>query len=342
MCTGIDGLVMRADRLITLLIILQTRGRTSARQLAKELEVSERTIYRDVLALSAAGIPIYSETGCNGGFALVDRYRTNLTGLTEKEARALFMLSIPTPLAELGVAEELRAALLKLSAAMPDFQRSNGERVRQRIYIDSSGWRLNDKPVPFLQTVHQALWDDRKLLVSYRPVFPVQVQYLVEPLGLVAKGGIWHLVFRRQERARVIRLSELLNVQASDERFVRPVGFDLASFWESWCIEVDALSDQFKARVRAAPKIIPELVRSLGEDILAQRDASKPGEDPEWIELELAFETFEAARQKLLGLGRAVEILAPLPLRASVLDFAEQIVELYKRNLYHPRSIDYH
>jgi len=323
---------MRADRLIKLLIILQTRGRTTARQLARELEVSERTIYRDALVLSASGIPIYSETGCNGGFELVDRYRTNLTGLTEKEARALFMLSIPSPLTDLGVGKDLNAALLKLSAALPDSRRSDGERARQRIYIDSSGWRLNDEPAPYLQTIHQALWEDRTMLVSYQPIFPILMQHKIEPLGLVAKAGVWHLVYRRQGRVRVIRLSELHSVQLCHESFTRPVDFELALFWEGWCAQVEALSGQFKTRVRVERRFIPELARTFGENILHQVETNSRGEDPIWIELELAFESFEVARQRFLGLGGAVEVLTPIPLRASVMDFAEQIVELYKNS----------
>jgi predicted DNA-binding transcriptional regulator YafY len=157
------------------------------------------------------------------------------------------------------------------------------------------------------------------------------MQHLVEPLGLVAKAGIWYLVYQRQERVRVIRLSELHSVQTSVERFIRPADFDLAFFWEHWCTEVEALSAQFKATVRLSRISIPELARYFGKSVLAQDEGIKRGEDAEWIELELAFESFEEARQRLLGLGLAVEVLAPLPLRASVLDYAEQIVDLYDR-----------
>lgn len=145
---------MRADRLLSLLMLLQIRGRMTARELAKELEVSERTIYRDIDALSIAGVPVYGEPGPEGGYALVDSYRTNLTGLTEGEVRALFMLSIPAPLADLGVSHELRAALPKLSAALPNARRRDEERVRQRFHLDSTWWRQGEERVPHLQTIH--------------------------------------------------------------------------------------------------------------------------------------------------------------------------------------------
>jgi len=146
-------------------MLLQIRGRMTARELGKKLEVSERTIYRDIDALSAAGVPVYGEPGPEGGYALVDSYRTNLTGLTKGEVRALFMLGIPAPLADLGMSQELGAALLKLSAALPDARRHDEERVCfcQRFHLDSTWWRQGEELVPHLQTIHQAVWQDRKL-----------------------------------------------------------------------------------------------------------------------------------------------------------------------------------
>jgi len=184
----------------------------TARELAKELEVSERTIYRDIDALSIAGVPVYGEPGPDGGYALVDSYRTNLTGLTEGEVRALFMLSIPAPLADLGVSQELRAALLKLSAALPDARRRDEERVRQRFHLDSTWWRQGEERVPHLQTIHQAVWQDRKLHVMYHPPFAIEIERLVAPYGLVAKAGVWYLVCARNDRLHVHRVSDLLDV----------------------------------------------------------------------------------------------------------------------------------
>jgi predicted DNA-binding transcriptional regulator YafY len=303
----------------------------TARELARELEVSERTIYRDIDALSMAGVPVYGEPGPEGGYALVDRYRTNLTGLTEGEVRALFMLSIPAPLADLGVSQELRAALLKLAAALPATRRRDEERARQRFHLDSTWWRQGEEVAPHLHTVHQAVWQDRKLHVTYRPPFAVEIEQLVAPYGLVAKAGVWYLVCARDERVRVHRVSGLLDARVSDEAFERPAGFDLAAFWERWCAEHEAILSDYTATVRVAPNFIPELPRYFGDPIRTRIAQAGPPDAEGWVRLELSFESFEAARERILGFGRGVEVLEPRALRRSVLDYAEQIVALYTR-----------
>ena len=171
---------MRADRLLSLLMLLQTRGKMTAQALAQELEVSERTIYRDIDALCTSGVPIYGEAGLDGGYALLDSYRTNLTGLSEAEVRALFMLNVPAPLADLGVSRELKSALLKLTAALPAARRPHEEHVRQRFYLDSAGWQRDEEAVPHLKTIHQAVWQDRKLYLTVR-TFSFQGDKLVDP-----------------------------------------------------------------------------------------------------------------------------------------------------------------
>ncbi len=320
---------MRADRLLSLLMLLQARGRMTARELAGELEVSERTIYRDVEALSTAGVPVYGEAGPEGGYALIDSYRTDLTGLTEGEVRALFMLNIPAPLIDLGVGQELRAALLKLSAALPHTRRHDEGRVRQRFHIDSNWWRQGDEQVPHLPTIHQAVWQDRKLQVTYLLPFAEAIDRFVEPYGLVAKAGVWYLVWARNGRNDVYRVSDLLDVQMSDEPFERLEEFDLITFWEGWCAEREGNFHDYKAVVRVVPDLLPLLPRYFGNHIQARIAQAGPRDAEGWTRLELSFESFEAARERLLGFGRGVEVLEPRPLRRSVLDYAQQIVALY-------------
>ncbi len=320
---------MRADRLLSMLMLLQVRGQMTARELARELEVSERTIYRDVDALSAAGVPVYGEPGPEGGYALLDSYRTTLTGLTAGEARALFMLSIPEPLADLGVRQELRGALLKLSAALPDARRRDEERVRQRFHLDSTWWRQGQEQVPHLQPIHQAVWQDRKLHVTYRPPFATEIERLVAPYGLVAKAGVWYLVCARNGGLRAHRVSDLLDVRVSDKSFERPGDFDLVAFWEEWCTEHEAFLADYTATVRVAPSFIPELPRYFGNHIHTKIARARPPDGKGRIRLDLSFESFEAARERILGFGRGVEVLEPQALRRSVLDYAEQIVALY-------------
>lgn len=320
---------MRADRLLSILMLLQARGRMTARRLAEELEVSERTIYRDLDALSAAGVPVYAERGPGGGCALIDSYRTTLTGLTPDEVRALFMLSIPAPLAELGVDQELKAALLKLSAALPAARRHDEEQVRQRIHLDPAGWSGTREAVPHLQPIQQAVWHDRKLYLTYRLRFEAQAEWLVEPYGLVAKADVWYLVCARKGHMRVHRVSRVLDATLSSESFERPPDFDLATFWQTWCAAIEENRPHYPVTVRVAPEFVPWLPHCFGPPLREQVALAGPPDSEGWITITLPFETLEEARERLLGFGRAVEVLEPQALRLSILDFAMQTVSLY-------------
>lgn len=319
---------MRADRLLKLLMLLQSQGRMNAGQLARELEVSQRTIYRDVEALSTAGVPIYGQPGPDGGFALVESYRTTLTGLTEGEMRALFLLTLPTPLTDLGIGEELKGALLKLSAALSAAGNEDQARLRQHLHVDPTWWHQGTEPIPHLQTVHRAVSGQRRLLISYRPSFTPVIERLVSPYGLVAKAGVWHLVYAIGSRIHVIRIADLLTARLDYDSFVRPGDFDLVVFWNAWCARRESYQATFQATVRIAPDFVDQLPRYFGQDVEAQiAGATRDGEG--WITLPLRFASLAAARERLLGFGRAVEVIEPLPLRRSLLDFAEQIVALY-------------
>jgi predicted DNA-binding transcriptional regulator YafY len=320
---------MRADRLISLLMLLQTRGRMTAGKLAEELEVSERTIYRDIDALSAAGIPVYGESGREGGYALLDRYRTSLTGLNKGEVRALFMLSIPAPLAELGVSQELRAALLKLSAALPGERRGEEEHVRQRFYLDSSWWHQDEELVPHLKILYDAVWQDRRITLTYRPLPGVEIEQVVDPYALVAKAGAWYLVSARKGSLYVHRVSSLLAVQSSEENFERPEDFDLVAFWKAWCLQQEKRQALYPVIVRLSPELLPFLSMYFGDRIQEKIAQAGPPDEHGRLTLEISFESLEAARQRLLGFGRGVEVLAPTALRKSILDFAHQTVSLY-------------
>lgn len=320
---------MRADRLLSLLMLLQARGRMTARQLGKELEVSERTIYRDIDALSAAGVPVYGEPGADGGFALLDSYRTSLTGLSEGEVRALFMLSIPAPLAELGVSQDLRSALLKLAAALPDAQRGDEAKARQRFHLDATWWHQGQERVPHLQTIHEALWQDLKVRIVYRPFYATRMERLVAPYGLVAKAGVWYLVYAWNGRVDAYRVSNLLDVHPTEETFVHPGDFDLGAFWTAWCARRERWLSSYTATVRVAPGVLPALPRFFGRQVHGRVAQAGPPDREGWVTLDLSFESFHDALHILLGFGRAVEVLSPRPLRVTVLDFAQQIVELY-------------
>jgi predicted DNA-binding transcriptional regulator YafY len=324
---------MRADRLLSILMLLQARGRMTAQELAAELEVSERTIYRDMDALSVAGVPVYAERGPGGGCSLLDSYRTTLTGLTTEEVRALFMLSIPAALADLGVDQELKAALLKLAAALPVSRRTDEALVRQRIHLDSVGWTETREPAPHLHTLRQAIWQDCKLTITYRLPFQTEVRWVVEPYGLVAKGTSWHLVCARNGSWRVYQVSRVLDACLCEEGFERLPDFDLAAFWESWCHEIEENRSLYPVLVRVAPDFIPWLPYYFGEPIREEIARARSGspEDEGGIVVTLPFETLEDARARILGFGRAVEVLEPTALRKSLADYANQIARLYEQ-----------
>jgi predicted DNA-binding transcriptional regulator YafY len=327
---------MRADRLLSLLMLLQSRGRMTAGALARELEGSERTIYRDIDALGSAGVPVYGDSGPDGGYALLDSYRTSLTGLKEGEARALFMLNlsllrVPAPWQDLGVSQELKTALLKLSAALPTAQRGGQEQVRQRFYLDLSGWPGSEVPAPtHLKTIHQAVWSDCRLWLAYRSLPGVLLERLVDPYGLVARAGAWYLVCAREGHLRVHRVADLLESEVPRGNSSAYLG-STGSLLGELVRRAARSPSRIPVQVRVAPGFVPSLPYHFGSEIRDRIAQAGPPDREGWIELGLSFETLEAARDRLLDFGCGVEVLAPLALRLSLLDHAEQLVKLYYR-----------
>jgi predicted DNA-binding transcriptional regulator YafY len=317
---------MRADRLLSLLMLLQSRGKMKANELAEILEVSERTVYRDIEALSLAGVPVYGEAGREGGYALVDSYRTSLTGLTDEELRVLFMLRIPEPLVDLGVSSQLQQALLKLSAAIPESRRPLESDIRLRFHLDSTAWEQRITPLPQLQPVYQAVRQDLRLFIRYQPFINITLEQWVDPYGLVAKEGAWYLVCSMHGKINVYTISELLEVRAGEEKFLRPPDFDVAEFWKEWCRHRSESSGAYPVTLRVFPRLIPYLSQVFGSRMQEQ---NIKGDSGEGIVLHLHFESLEAARKWLLPLGGSVEVLSPRALRRSMQDYAEQILLRY-------------
>src|SRR6478735_7033373 len=222
---------MRSIRLLTILMILQTRGRTSAESLAEELEVSVRTVYRDIDQLSAAGVPVYAETGRNGGFALLDGWKTRLNGLTAPEARALFFSGLPGPAGELGLGDEAAQAELKLLAALPADWQAEARRMSSRFHLDPRGWFQPGYKPEFLKLVAEAVWSETRIAIRYESWKDVKDR-VIEPLGLVLKGGVWFVVAQREGNIRTYKLSQILALGPTGETFSRPKDFDLPSHWE--------------------------------------------------------------------------------------------------------------
>ena len=190
-------------------------------------------------------------------------------------------------------------------------------------------WHQGETHLPHLATIQQALWQDRQLHIVYRTAVSIQLERLVAPYGLVAKAGVWYLVCARGERIHVHRVAHLLDVQVAADAFAYPAGFDLARYWQSWCAEYESLLAHFTATLRVAPGFVPELAGQIGGRVHEKMAQAEPPDDDGWIKLELAFASFEDARDRILSFGRGVEVLAPWALHRSVLDYAEQIVDLY-------------
>ena len=320
-------MAMRPSRLLTILLLLQARGQVTASALATELEVSERTIYRDLDALSAAGVPVYGERGKGGGYRLLEGYRTNLTGMSAEEAGALLLAGAPGPAAELGLGAILATTRLKLLAAVPPGLREAAVRAEQRFYLDPATWTHDrSRDDRHLQRVAQAVWHDRRLQIAYSRPDGEIAQRTIDPLGLVHKTGRWYLVAVAvaDGATRVYRIDRLAAVQEIEAAAMRPDGFDLTTFWMAWEAEYAATLPTFRARVRLGPEAMRHR-DDLGP--LAPRAVSGQvaGADG-WVEQTLEFDTPRVAVAALLALAPQVEVLEPADLRAELVETAGEIV----------------
>jgi predicted DNA-binding transcriptional regulator YafY len=322
---------MRADRLLSLLLLLETRGRMTARELARRLEVSERTVYRDLTALGTAGVPVYAERGPGGGCQLLEGYRTNLTGFTEEEVRTLFLSGAPGLLHDLGMSRALEAAALKLMASLPASYRQRIEEARQRIHVDPVSWSQYDEAVPHLATLHQAVLNERRLWLLYRKGSGEVVERVVDPLGLVAKATIWYLVSRYTGPAgelRVFRVSRVLEAREQGDTGTRPPAFDLPEYWQTWSEEFSALLPRYTVNVRIKREVVPSIISDLGQGVASLiQNASWQSDGT--AQLTLAFDSLDHARSRLLALGTLAQVLEPAELRESIIDLASRIVSLY-------------
>ena len=320
---------MRASRLVSLLLLLQHRGRLTAGELAEALEVSVRTIYRDLEALSAAGVPVYAEPGRNGGCQLVDGYRTRLTGLTAKEAEALFATGgMPGPAGELGLGTVLGAAQLKLLAALPKDLADRAASARQRFHFDAPTWFRGTRNEPHLASLAAAVWDDRRVDIQYRhPGADDPAPRTLDPFGLVNKAGVWYLVARRDGELRTYRVSRVHKVSTLDEQFVRPGNFDLAEHWNQAVAGFESLTPPVDVEVRASTFGFEELrymTRTSGRAI--KNHAARPDG---WTCCTVAFESLDEAYVDLMRLGADVEVLEPEPLRSRMTLTAHALTALY-------------
>jgi predicted DNA-binding transcriptional regulator YafY len=290
---------MRATRLVSLLLLLQTRGQLTAAELAERLEVSVRTVHRDAASLAAAGVPLETVRGPAGGYRLAGGYRTRLTGLTGDEAEALFAAGIPGPAAELGLGGELAGARLKVLAALPAELQERATRAQRLFHLDTRRWFKADDRVPHLPALASAVWRGCRVRMRYREGAGV-VTRTVDPLGLVLKGGAWYLVARRSVGMRVYRVSRVASARALDEEFEWPPDFELTAFWDEWSRAFEEGRPRVEVRVRDAK-----------------------GERP------LVFESLREAQHELLRFGASLEVLDPPELRERIAATAREVAALY-------------
>jgi predicted DNA-binding transcriptional regulator YafY len=320
---------VRADRLLSLLLLLQSRAKLKAEQLALRLEVSPRTIYRDVEALSAAGVPVFAERGPAGGIGLLGNYRTQVTGLSREEAAALAAAGVPRVLSEIGLGGALRSGLAKLGASLPELQRLASEHLRSRLHVDVAPWFHEKEQVDHLDVVRQAVLEDRELHLRYRPRGAAPSETTVRPLGLVAKAESFYLVAAAGTRRRVFRVSRILDARLG-ERFARPADFDLQAFWERWARQFEATRTGYPVSLRVeasaeerAADALGERARALLRRAMADRDGAKT--------IVLDFEKQAYAVARLAALTELVRVEAPAALKAGLVRLADDLVARYGR-----------
>ncbi|MGW2045954.1 helix-turn-helix transcriptional regulator [Streptomyces sp. NPDC001858] len=307
---------MKSSRLVSILLLLQTRGRMTAAQLAEELEVSVRTVYRDMDALSAAGVPLYGDAGHAGGYGLLDGYRTRLTGLNADEAEALFLAGAPDAAAELGLGSVLAAAQLKVRAALPPELRAHADRISGRFHLDAPGWYAQAEEAPYLPAVADAVWNGRVLHVRYRRwAEPTDVERRLEPYGLVLKAGRWYVV--AGPGPRTFRVDQILELAASDEEFTHPEDFDLAAYWTAYQRDFHDRLHRGTAVVRLAP------------GVRLPKSADGPPDDRGWTLATVPIESVDHAHGEFLRLGTDIEVLEPPELRERIARTVAELAERY-------------
>ncbi|HQZ14162.1 MAG TPA: YafY family protein [Devosia sp.] len=319
---------MRASRLLSIMMMLQTRGRMSAEALSQELEVSVRTIYRDIDQLSASGVPVYADIGRNGGFALLDGWKTKLTGLTAPEAQALFLSGLPGPAAEMGLGAEVQQAELKLLAALPADWQQEARRISTRFHLDPAGWFQPGYVHAHLKSIADCVWAERRISVRYESWTKVSDRVL-EPYGLVLKGGIWYVVAATDGQVRTYRLSGIQALIVLDETFARPRDFDLPSYWAEAARKFERDIYVSTARVRCTEtglRRLEDMSATVRSSIAA---AAIIFDETGWAELTIPIEEIGWTTREMTRMGPEVEVLSPPELRTAVATIARRTAALY-------------
>ncbi|MEO8611478.1 MAG: WYL domain-containing protein [Chloroflexota bacterium] len=314
---------MRADRLLSLVLLLQTRGKMTALALAEELGVSRRTILRDIDALSFAGVPLYADGGHGGGIALDEKYRLSLTGLKESEAHTLFIGSNHKLLEDIGLGDAAESTLLKLLAALPALHQPSVNDMRQRILIDPLSWWHDSQPLPFWDQLQQAVYEDRCIQMRYESYSGESDERLLEPYSLVAKASLWYLIARRDGELRTYRVSRVINIELLDTHFRRAQDFDLSAYWHEHTQKFLEFISNYEFILRIdSHRVNPARWQSPGRAELIE-----PADKDGWLVVRCWGEALEEARSFTLSFGGAAQVVEPLELREAVLAAAREMLE---------------
>jgi len=326
---------VKSDRLLSLLLLLQAHGQLSAADLAKRLEVSTRTVMRDVDALSAVGVPVFTERGRYGGIALLPGYRTDVTGLTAPESRALFVLLSGSAYAELGLGKAISSALRKVMAALPAPHRVDADLASRRILIDPVRWRAGPAPSPSvdLGVLQEAIFTDRGLAIRYRPGDDGRLRsYALDPYGLVDKAGVWYLVADHRGEAKLFRVDRMASATVTDEPVQRRAGVELADLWDVLRRRIDEIPTPIEVTVSVRRQILGRFLRVHAPDLapLADRMPAEPDRDdpPERVRIDMRFRSLGAA-EALLAFGIDAEVVTPDELRVALARKAIEAAALY-------------
>ena len=317
---------MRASRLLSILTTLQAKGHVTARALADEYEVSVRTIYRDVDALSAAGIPIYSVQGSSGGYRLLDGYRVRLNGLSSTEAEALFLAGLSRQAADLGMGAVAASARAKLVSALPEAMRSSA--MKARFHFDAPAWFAEFESLDHLPGIASAVWNQRPIRMRYQSR-KADKERRVDPLGIVLKGGAWYLVAQEHDQVRTFRVSRIGEMAVLDETFEYPKAFDLEAYWTESIRRYEMDLHPNRAEIRLSPwgiemmeELLPPYVRS-GAVISEEADARG------WRQVSVSVGSLAHAAMEILRFGKDAEVIGPIELRTEMANVIGALAKIY-------------
>nr|WP_269204712.1 WYL domain-containing protein [Motilibacter deserti] len=313
-----------------MLFTLQSRRSATVAELAAAMEVSERTVHRDLGALREWGVPVWTEPGRHGGVRLVDGWRSRLDGLTTREAVALLTLGTPRALAELGLGTAVSAAHAKVAATLPAQVREQAQQLAERFHLDTPGWFRREEESEELVTLARAVWSEHRVRARYRRGED-EVERVLGPLGLVLKAGTWYLAAQAGTDVRTYRVARMAQVEELDEPFERPPGFDLAQWWARSSAEFERSLQRVAVRVRLSPRGLRVLPRVLDADVARAglAAAAAPASDG-WTEVELGLEEPEIAAGQLLPLGADVEVVGPPEVRAAFVELLEAMLARHR------------